>query len=71
MQRICCAIGIFEFSHRYPTDGKLGVYRTRDQGESWQRLSRGLPEDCYSNVLRRSLAVDRLETMSDMLKVSR
>ena len=46
----------------YPLDGKLRVYRSRSGGNEWEELSRGLPErDCYVNVLRDAMAVDRLE----------
>ena len=47
----------------YPPDGKLRVYRSRTGGNEWQELARGLPErDCYVNVLRDAMAVDRLES---------
>ena len=40
-------------------DGKAAVWRTRDAGSSWQRLSRGLPqEDAHLGVLRHALAID-------------
>jgi len=41
-------------------DGKAAVWRTRDAGESWQRLSDGLPqEDAHLGVLRAALSIDR------------
>jgi photosystem II stability/assembly factor-like uncharacterized protein len=40
-------------------DGRLRVYRTRDGGDRWVALDRGLPEHCYANVLRDALAIDR------------
>ncbi len=46
---------------RFPHEGKLRVYRTRDAGESWQGLSRGLPDQSYTNVLRGAMAVDGLD----------
>ncbi len=46
---------------RFPPGGKLRVYRTRDGGEHWEPLSRGLPEDCYASVLRGAMAVDALD----------
>lgn len=46
-------------SFRFPHDGRLGVYRSRDGGSSWSGHASGLPEDCYSNVLRQSLALDQ------------
>ncbi|MGE3539636.1 MAG: WD40/YVTN/BNR-like repeat-containing protein [Candidatus Tectimicrobiota bacterium] len=49
-------------SQHYPPEGKLRVYRSRSGGHEWQALTRGLPQqDCYVNVLRDAMAVDRLE----------
>jgi photosystem II stability/assembly factor-like uncharacterized protein len=46
----------------YPPEGKLRVYRSRSGGNEWEPLTRGLPQkDCYVNVLRDSMAVDRLD----------
>jgi photosystem II stability/assembly factor-like uncharacterized protein len=40
-------------------DGHAAVWRTRDAGESWQRLDRGLPgSDAYVGVLREAMAID-------------
>jgi photosystem II stability/assembly factor-like uncharacterized protein len=40
-------------------DGKAAVWRTRDAGESWQRLDNGLPaEDAWVGVLREGMAID-------------
>ena len=40
-------------------DGHAAVWRTRDAGSSWQRLTAGLPErDAYVGVLREAMAVD-------------
>jgi hypothetical protein len=49
-------------SEHYPPDGRLRVYRSRTGGGEWEPLSNGLPQrDCYVNVLREAMAVDRLE----------
>ena len=49
-------------SEHFPLDGKLRVYRSRTGGNEWEELSKGLPErDCYVNVLRDAMAVDRLD----------
>jgi photosystem II stability/assembly factor-like uncharacterized protein len=49
-------------SEHYPPDGKLRVYRSRAGGNEWEPLTEGLPQsDCYVNVLRDAMAVDRLE----------
>ena len=48
-------------SERYPVDGKLRVYRSRDGGGKWEALTAGLPQsDCYVNVLRDATCVDAL-----------
>jgi photosystem II stability/assembly factor-like uncharacterized protein len=49
-------------SEHFPPDGKLRVYRSRSGGNSWEPLTRGLPQrDCYVNVLRDAMAVDSLD----------
>jgi photosystem II stability/assembly factor-like uncharacterized protein len=49
-------------SLHYPPEGKLRVYRSRTGGGEWQALTEGLPQrDCYVNVLRDAMAVDRLD----------
>jgi hypothetical protein len=49
-------------SHHFPPESKLRVYRSRTGGGEWEPLTRGLPQqDCYVNVLRDAMAVDRLE----------
>jgi len=48
---------------RVMPEGRAAVWRTRDAGSSWERLSRGLPqEDAYVGVLREGMAIDDLET---------
>ncbi len=40
-------------------DGHAAVWRTRDAGESWQPLDRGLPtENAFVGVLREGMAID-------------
>jgi photosystem II stability/assembly factor-like uncharacterized protein len=40
-------------------DGHAAVWRTRDAGESWHRLDKGLPQqDAYVGVLREAMAID-------------
>jgi photosystem II stability/assembly factor-like uncharacterized protein len=40
-------------------EGKLAVWRTRDAGRSWERLSNGLPQqDAYLGILREGMATD-------------
>jgi photosystem II stability/assembly factor-like uncharacterized protein len=49
-------------SEHYPPEGKLRVYRSRNGGNEWQALTKGLPqENCYVNVLRDAMAVDQLD----------
>ncbi len=48
---------------RYMPEGKAAVYRTRDAGATWERLSEGLPQSgAYLGVLREAMAVDTLPT---------
>ena len=50
-------------SEHYPPEGKLRVYRSRGGGGKWEALTEGLPqENCYVNVLRDAMAVDRLDS---------
>ncbi len=47
---------------RYPIDGALRVWRSRDGGGTWESLGKGLPDrHCYVNVLRDAMAVDQME----------
>ena len=49
-------------SEHYPPEGKLRVYRSRTGGDEWEPLTKGLPqENCYVNVLRDAMSVDRLD----------
>ncbi len=50
-------------SEHFPIDGQLRVYRSRTGGGDWEALANGLPQsDCYVNVLRDAMAVDKLDT---------
>ena len=47
----------------FPPEGKLRVYRSRTGGTEWEPLTNGLPQgDCYVNVLREAMAVDKLDS---------
>ncbi len=47
---------------RVMPDGQAAVWRTRDAGDTWQKLGRGLPqEDAHLGVLREGLAIDTLD----------
>ena len=49
-------------SEHFPLEGKLRVYRSRSGSNEWEELAKGLPEkDCYVNVLRDAMAVDKLD----------
>jgi len=49
-------------SEHYVPDGKLRVFRSRTGGNDWEPLGKGLPQsNCYVNVLRDAMAVDRLD----------
>jgi photosystem II stability/assembly factor-like uncharacterized protein len=50
-------------SEHFPPEGKLRVFRSRTGGEEWEALTNGLPQsDCYVNILRDAMAVDRLDS---------
>jgi photosystem II stability/assembly factor-like uncharacterized protein len=43
-------------------EGQAAVWRTRDAGETWQRLDSGLPSrDAHLGVLREGMAIDALD----------
>lgn len=47
---------------RYVPDAKTAVWRTRDGGDNWQGLRKGLPqENAFLGVLRKAMATDALE----------
>lgn len=47
--------------YRFFIDGQVAVYRSRNGGDSWDKITAGLPESgFYSGVLRHSLAADGL-----------
>jgi photosystem II stability/assembly factor-like uncharacterized protein len=46
---------------RYPIDGKLRVYRTHVGDESWEPTGEGLPDACFSNILRGAISLDSLD----------
>jgi photosystem II stability/assembly factor-like uncharacterized protein len=47
---------------RFAPGGSLGVWRTTDSGDSWQRHGDGLPqENAFVGVFREAMAVDRLD----------
>jgi photosystem II stability/assembly factor-like uncharacterized protein len=49
-------------SEHFPPDGRLRVYRSKSGGETWEALTKGLPQqDCYVNVLRDAMAIDLLD----------
>ena len=49
-------------AEHFVPDGKLRVFRSRAGGNDWEPLTKGLPQqDCYVNVLRDAMAVDKLD----------
>ena len=47
---------------RIAPGGSLGVWRTRDGGDTWERHGDGLPQqNAFVGVLREAMAVDRLD----------
>ena len=47
--------------YRVSVDGKFSVWRSRDGGNTWQRLTEGLPERSHLVALREAMATDSLE----------
>ncbi|MGK2964960.1 MAG: WD40/YVTN/BNR-like repeat-containing protein [Tepidiformaceae bacterium] len=46
---------------RYPPDASAAVWRTRDGGDTWHRLSQGLPQSgAYFGIFRQAMATDPL-----------
>jgi len=49
---------------RCTPDGRLRVYRTRNAGDSWEPLARGLPQKgAYETVLRDAMTADSLDPL--------
>lgn len=46
---------------RLSVDGSMAVWRSRNEGGSWQRLSQGLPARAHLLTLREAMATDTLE----------
>ncbi|MBI3764218.1 MAG: exo-alpha-sialidase [Chloroflexi bacterium] len=49
--------------YRYVPGGAMAVYRSRNGGRKWERLSRGLPnKDAYLHVFREGMATDTCDS---------
>lgn len=48
--------------YRLSVDSSFAVWRSQDSGDTWQRLSRGLPERAHLVVLREAMATDQMES---------
>ena len=46
---------------RISVDGKFSVWRSRDAGDSWERITKGLPEKAHLVVLREAMVTDSFE----------
>ena len=47
--------------YRLSVDGRFAVWRSQNSGESWQRLTNGLPDQAHLVVLREAMATDQFE----------
>jgi photosystem II stability/assembly factor-like uncharacterized protein len=47
--------------NRVTPDGRLGIYRTRDGGSSWELLADGLPQQAWAAVMREGFGSDGLD----------
>ncbi|MCJ7536583.1 MAG: hypothetical protein MUO57_13725, partial [Anaerolineales bacterium] len=56
--------------YRLSVDGSFAVWRSRDCGNSWQRLSKGLPDRAHLVVLREAVATDQLKSAGIYLGTS-
>lgn len=54
---------VLEESDEYhmSVDGRFSVWRSRDAGETWARLTKGLPERAHVDVLREAMGTDSFE----------
>jgi photosystem II stability/assembly factor-like uncharacterized protein len=43
---------------RFPPDGRARVWRSRDAGESWEELGKGLPDSFWVAVMRDAMCAD-------------
>jgi photosystem II stability/assembly factor-like uncharacterized protein len=43
---------------RYPPDAKARVWRSRDAGDTWEELGKGLPDAFYVGVMRDAMCAD-------------
>jgi photosystem II stability/assembly factor-like uncharacterized protein len=56
------AVPLESDEYRLTTEGKLRVYRSRNGGDSWEPLTRGLPqENVHTVVLRGAMSVDQAD----------
>jgi photosystem II stability/assembly factor-like uncharacterized protein len=52
--------GISGYKHWMP-DGQMALYRTRDRGRNWEKLTKGLPgKDAFVHIPRDGMATDTL-----------
>ncbi|MFL5933256.1 MAG: exo-alpha-sialidase [Gaiellaceae bacterium] len=47
--------------NRVTPNGRLGVYRTRDGGASWDLLQEGLPQQAWASIMREGMSFDGLD----------
>lgn len=46
---------------RVVPEGQMAVWRSRDRGATWERLTAGLPQPAYFTILRDALATDKCD----------
>ena len=48
---------------RWPVDGHASVWRTRDAGETWESLGKGLPDQFFVAVMRDAMCHDGMDPL--------
>ena len=49
-------------SYRLSINGSFAVWRSKDSGDSWERILKGFPERAHLVVLREAMATDQFDS---------
>jgi photosystem II stability/assembly factor-like uncharacterized protein len=53
-----CVVPLTSDDQRFVPDGQIAVWRSQDDGQTWQRLTDGLPDPAWLTILQENLATD-------------